>query len=343
MTDATMAQRFRLAHVLAFRSSGLSQRAYCRRPGTPSRGKLREYLARWAQAGEAGLHSSTPPRCAWNRTPADDEARILEHVRAHPADGPQTIAWKLRGQLTVGHNGVHGVLTRRGLQRRRAREEWSRVELGEVVTKSELETARERAKTRHVEVTYPGELWGQDTFLIGRLKGIGVIYHHLAVDIASSYAIARLYTGRTAENALDFLDRHLVPKASVGVHSLLQDNGTEFTAARWRDAQGHSNHPFERRARELGIRTKFIRPGHAWTNGSCERLHQTLLHEFYIPALCRKLYTAIEDLDYELQLYLAWYNHQRPHQGFRLRGKTPAEVYFSGKTKHPDLTLRWAA
>lgn len=333
MTDRTIAQRFRINQVRGFLYSGLSERGYCRCSGTPSRKILRKYMRAYRDFGEAGLQSRPQHRCPANRTGLDDEARILAYVKDYAGHGPQRIANELRGQIRVGHNGVHGVLLRHGINRRKAREDWARRELGEIVTLDEIETARQMAKHRHVDVHYPGQVWGQDTFLVGRLKGVGKVYHHLAVDLASSFGVVKLYNARNAVNACDFLQNHLVPKTkNLGLHACLQDNGTEFTAARWRDQDGASNHPFESLAASLGIELRFIQPRHAWTNGACERLHQTLLHEFYIPALCRKVYTSIEELDYDLQLFMGWYNFRRTHQGYRLRGRTPAQAYFGGST-----------
>jgi len=336
VTDRTIAQQYRLHHVRMFHTSGLSQRAYCRLPYTPTRNTLAAWLKAYADQGPQALLSRKPKRCPHNRTTLQDEAIILEFVKLRPAPGALTIANELRGRIAVGHTGVHGVLTRHGLNKRRDRQEWTRVQWGQIVTKTELQTARERAKTRHFDVSYPGECWGQDTFLVGRIKGIGAVYHNLAVDLASSYAVVKLYTARNAHNACDFVEHHLVPKAkNLGIHRLLQDNGTEFTAARWRDDQGRCNHPFHQLAKRLHIRLNFIKPRHPWTNGCCERLHQTLLHEFYQPAMCRKIYTSLEELEYDLQLFMHWYNFQRTHQGHRLKGRRPADVYLSGKTPSP--------
>jgi len=344
MTDRSIAQRYRLYHVKMFRRSGMSQRAYCRQPETPTRKTLRKWLLAYDRDGADALATRVPKRCPHNRTPLHDEAIILDHVKHNPGHGAQRIANELRDRISVGHTGVHGVLKRHGLTKRKDRQEWSRVQFGQIVTKSELETARERAKTRHFNVFYPGECWGQDTFLVGRLKGIGPVYHYLAIDIASSYAIAGLYTARNAENACDFLENHLVPKAkNLGVHRLLQDNGTEYTAARWKSPDGACNHPYHKAAERLGIKLTFIKPRHPWTNGSCERLHQTLLREFYQPMMCRKVYSSLEELDYDLQLYLHYYNYRRTHQGHRLKGRTPAEVYLSGKTPSENFTFAVAS
>jgi len=193
---------------------------------------------------------------------------------------------------------------------------------------SDLERDRQKAKRNHIQASRPGQLFGVDTFLIGVIKGIDRVYHFLAVDTYSRFAIASVYAAKTAEKARDFLINHLIPKAAhAGVQNLLLDNGTEFTAARWRDEQNTSNHPFEKLARSLGIGLKFTKPRHPWSNGACERLHQTLLYEFYIPAFCSKTYTNIEELNYDLQKYLQYYNYERPNQSYRLKGKTPAEKY----------------
>jgi len=332
MDDPTLAARHRQYHVTTFQSSGLSMRAYCRSSLAPCRSTLAKWIRRSREEGISGFLSQKPNRRPRNRTSLEDEAKILEYVKREPGHGPLRIASELGGEIEVGHNGVHGVLKRHGINRHRTRLEWARRANGEIVTQDELETARQRAKGRHVEVSSPGEVWGQDTFLIGRLKGIGRIYHYLAVDLASSYAVARIYTARNATNACDFLENHLLDKSCmVGVHRLLQDNGTEYTAARWKGQSGNCNHPFHALAQRLGIGLTFIKPRHPWTNGTCERLHQTLLREFYQPALLSKIYPSIEELDYELQLYLYWYNHRRTHQGVRLRGRTPASVFFAGQ------------
>ena len=344
MTDRSIAQQHRLHHMRTFVHSGISQRAYCPQPYTPCRTTLAKWLQACRRGGPNALLSGVPKPCPHNRTCLQDEVLILEYLKLNPGHGAQRIANELRSRICVGHNGVHGVLKRHGLNHRRDRQEWARVQLGQIVTKTELETARQKAKTRHFHVSYPGECWGTDTFLVGRIKGIGPVYHQVALDLASSYAVVRLYTARNAQNACDFLEHHLVPKAkNLGVHRLLQDNGTEFTAARWKDEQGWCNHAYHQLARRLGIPLTFIKPGHAWTNGACERLHQTLLREFYHPSMCKKIYSSLDELEYDLQLFMQWYNFKRTHQGYRLKGKTPAEVYLNGKTPSPNLTLNLAS
>ena len=56
-------------------------------------------------------------------------------------------------------------------------------------------------------------------------------------------------------------------------------------------------------------------------NGICERFHRTLQEEFYATAFRKKLYTSLEELQADLDLWLAEYNQTRPHSGKYCYGK----------------------
>ena len=49
-------------------------------------------------------------------------------------------------------------------------------------------------RERHVESGRPRELLCQDTFYVGRLKGIGKVYLHAVIDSFSSYGFGFLHT-----------------------------------------------------------------------------------------------------------------------------------------------------
>ncbi len=51
------------------------------------------------------------------------------------------------------------------------------------------------------------------------------------------------------------------------------------------------------------------------TNGICERFHKTVLQEFYQVAFRKKIYRALDELQADLDKWLAEYNNQRTHQG----------------------------
>ncbi|HKV43695.1 MAG TPA: integrase core domain-containing protein, partial [bacterium] len=79
--------------------------------------------------------------------------------------------------------------------------------------------------------------------------------------------------------------------------------------------------------RDVGIEHRRTKPRHAWTNGFVERLQGTILTALWRVAFRRTYYTSTGQLERDLQAYLRCYNWERPHQGYRLRGRTPASVF----------------
>ena len=61
--------------------------------------------------------------------------------------------------------------------------------------------------------------------------------------------------------------------------------------------------------------------------GICERLHKTLLDEFYRVVLRKKIYDTIEALQADLDARIRSYNEQRTHQGRWCFGKTPMQTF----------------
>lgn len=59
-----------------------------------------------------------------------------------------------------------------------------------------------------------------------------------------------------------------------------------------------------------------------WTNGFVERLQGTILSELWRPAFRRTYYTKLEQLQQDLRSYLCFYNRDRPHRSYRLRGNS---------------------
>ena len=115
---------------------------------------------------------------------------------------------------------------------------------------------------------------------------------------------------------------HVVPayrRAGHSVRAVLTDGGPEFYGR------------FLAACRKLGIEHRRTKPRHAWTNGFVERLQGTILSELWRVAFRRTYYTHVRQLERDLQAYLRFYNRERPHQGYRLQGRTPASVFTSKK------------
>ena len=65
-------------------------------------------------------------------------------------------------------------------------------------------------------------------------------------------------------------------------------------------------------------------------NGICERFHRTVLDEFYRIAFRKKICHTIDELQTDLDAWIAEYNEQRPHQGRWCFGKSRVEMWRSG-------------
>jgi hypothetical protein len=58
-----------------------------------------------------------------------------------------------------------------------------------------------------------------------------------------------------------------------------------------------------------------------------ERLHKTVLDEFYRVAFRQRLYRTIDELQADLDAWSKDYNEERPHQGRWCYGKTPMQTF----------------
>jgi hypothetical protein len=63
------------------------------------------------------------------------------------------------------------------------------------------------------------------------------------------------------------------------------------------------------------------------TNGICERFPRSGLDEFYRVAFRKTIYRAIDELQANLDSWIADYNERRPHQGRGCFGKTPKQTF----------------
>ena len=66
-------------------------------------------------------------------------------------------------------------------------------------------------------------------------------------------------------------------------------------------------------------------------NGFVERYNITALDEFFREAFRKKFYSSVEELQKDLDEWLYHYNHERPHLGYRNKGRKPYETSTAGK------------
>jgi transposase InsO family protein len=137
-----------------------------------------------------------------------------------------------------------------------------------------------------IETEHPGHLLSQDTFYVGYLKGVGQIYQKTAVDTYSSVSFAKVYTAKVPVTAADLLNDQVLPffeEQQIPVLRVLTDRGTEFCGA-------PDKHPYELYFELNDIEYTKTKAESLKTNGICERVHQTILKEFYRVAFRKKIY-----------------------------------------------------
>ncbi len=327
MTSDELVYRHRLDIFKDFLEHNVSVVELCRRHKR-SRTWFYRWLLRYTAYGEEGLRTierNTPAMP--NQTPLELETAILDFIARFPAYGPQRVADELtQAGIFVKRSAVYNVLKRRDLNTRKKRMEYVRIKNGVAATASDLDRDREQAKHRSLNTRYPGHIVEMDTFYVGTLKGVGRIYQFTAIDTFSSYAWAGLYTDKSAISSCDFLTHVQENRREITLHAVLTDNGKEFTT-HWES----KNHDFERLLKKFVIQHRLTKVRHPWTNGACERLNRTILEEFHQVAFRSKIYSSGEELNQDLQGFLAFYNTRRTHHGKRNKGKPPLQLFQTTK------------
>ena len=320
MTLEDKVHAFRL-HILRCADELGNVSAACREAGI-SRTVFYRWRKRFVLYGADGLH----PRQTGERrgrppllTPVDEQ-KIVAVALAWPTWGAGRLSLQLAQQgLVASPSTVWRALRRVGLgtrlERLLALEGHSAASAGLLTER----TRRTLSRTRHVQADEPGELVCLDTFYIGKLKGVGRLWQITACDAASSYALAKVVAVCNASEAAIFLRQVVattLAEAGWRLQRVLTDGGSEFKGE------------FDTAYRELNVRHTRTKPRHAWTNGFVEGLQGTILHEHWRIAFRRRYFRKRFQLQASLDGFLQFYNFERPHQGYRTKGRTPAEVFW---------------
>ncbi len=86
---------------------------------------------------------------------------------------------------------------------------------------------------------------------------------------------------------------------------------------------------FRARCQALGIRRRQLPPRSPDLNAFVERFQGTVLHLHYRTAFRYRFYTRAQDIDADLAAWLRFYNFERPHRGYRTKGRRPAEIFYA--------------
>jgi len=271
-----------------------------------------------------------------NRVEAHVEAAVVQYATDEPAHGQVRVSNELRKKgVFVSPSGVRSIWLRNDLanfkQRLKALEA-KVAEEGIILTESQVQ-ALERKKLDdeacgEIETAHPGYLGSQDTFYVGTFKGVGRVYQQTYVDTYAKTAHCKLYTTKTPITAADLLNDRVLPfyaSQELPVLRILTDRGTEYCGK-------VEQHDYQLYLAINEIEHTRTKARHPQTNGICERFHKTILQEFYQPALRRKIYSTLEELQADLDDWLDYYNNERTHQGKQCCGRTPMQTLEDGKS-----------
>src|SRR3989454_12142545 len=143
-----------------------------------------------------------------------------------------------------------------------------------------------------------------------------------------SLGFGKLYLSKVPMTAVDVLNDQVLPfyeEHGVEIQHLLTDNGRETCGK-------PLSHPFELYLTIQQIEHRRTQIGSPETNGFCERFHRTVKEEFFSVAVRRTFYQSIDQLARDLDRYLAFYNRDRAHHGYRTKGRTPYHAILEGGT-----------
>lgn len=278
-----------------------------------------------------------------NRVPEHVERAVFALATENPALGQLRASQELLQQgIIVSSGGVRSIWLRNDLEtlkkRLKALEARSAQE-GILLTEGQI-AALEKMKSQkeahgEIETHHPGYLGAQDTYFVGTMKGVGRIYQQTFIDTYSRVAMAKLYLEKTAITAADMLNDRVIPffhEQGLDLLRILTDRGTEYCGK-------IENHSYQLYLAMEDVDHSKTKANHPQTNGICERFHRTMKQEFYDIAFRKKIYASLDELQIDVDHWIAKYNETRPHSGKYCYGKTPMQTFREAKHLATEKTI----
>jgi transposase InsO family protein len=169
----------------------------------------------------------------------------------------------------------------------------------------------------------PNECWQDDVTHVAGADGVSFEVLNVLDDHSRLCVESRAFVTTRSPDVVRAL--HRAAQNWGYPEAFLTDNGAIFTSS----MRGNDTGAIEPELLSLGIRSKHSRPYHPQTCGKVERFHQTL-----------KKFLAKQDppstkkqLQAQLDAFVAYYNHTRPHRA--LSRRTPIQAFTARERAYP--------
>lgn len=274
-----------------------------------SRQTIHQWLNRYRRFGVAGLiKQKRKHSCiAHNRTSSEVEQLVINSAREYYCDGVQTLSDRLQfeNNLVLHPTTIYRILKRNEI-RYGERQTWT----------------KKRWKKKLFAHQTPGKELQMDTKYPYGYKEGRVIY--TIIDDATRWVFAWSYEKANQENTLDFLNKVLA-RSPFPIQKIRTDQGREFIANAVKDFIAKQN-----------IQYRNNTPYCPEENGKIERFHRTLNEKAIRWGFDSR--NSLDEMQYKLNLFLHYYNHQKKHRGLGMNGLAPIERL--NELSNVNLTLR---
>ena len=270
-----------------------------------------------------------------NRVDPKVEQAVLDMAIEYPAYGQLRVSNELKKEgIMVSPGGVRSIWLRNDLNNMKKRLKALEAKMaqdGIILTEAQLQALEKRKNMKEangeIDTQHPGYLGSQDTYYVGYFKGVGKVYAQVYIDTYTRVANAKLYEDKTALTSADMLNDRILPwyeEQGIPILRILTDRGTEYKGK-------IENHAYQLFLSIAGIEHSTTKAYSPQTNGICERFNKTMKQEFFEVAMRKKIYLSLGELQQDLDTWLDYYNHERPHSGKFCYGKTPMQTFRDSK------------
>jgi transposase-like protein len=173
-----------------------------------------------------------------------------------------------------------------------------------------------------------------DVFYLPKLNGKRA-YVFVAIDRVTKMMFLEVYGSKRKESALDFLKKCLA-FFPFNIHTILTDNGREFTLKGLRNKYGQrikpkKQHVFTALCQKNRINHKTTKIKHPWTNGQVERVNGILEER----TIKRYQYQNHQQIYVHLKQHETHWNYFKKHKTLNL--KTIPQILEEWYKKKPEI------